>query len=99
MRISDWSSDVCSSDLMVATTRHRPFGIGQLIVWKWAAHGVNMDAGREGGKPSSRVDRHSRRRQVGAEPGVDRTTTSIVAMSVAGHIRGKLEAKIGRAHV
>src|SRR3546814_7179322 len=24
MRISDWSSDVCSSDLAIRTTRHRP---------------------------------------------------------------------------
>src|SRR3546814_9212612 len=32
MRISDWSSDVCSSDLAVAG-RHRPLQIGQRPLW------------------------------------------------------------------
>src|SRR3546814_8802619 len=32
MRISDWSSDVCSSDLPVGEFRHRPLQAHQLLV-------------------------------------------------------------------
>src|SRR3546814_3058848 len=40
MRISDWSSDVCSSDLLRHHARINPVGEVDLVVGKQGAHGI-----------------------------------------------------------
>src|SRR3546814_5981158 len=45
MRISDWSSDVCSSDLMavdIATNRHQGVAMGQQVTGQDFGHGERL---------------------------------------------------------
>src|SRR3546814_17670266 len=47
MRISDWSSDVCSSDLIVHEGQHVAFDVEILVVLLVEAHALDVLAGAE----------------------------------------------------
>src|SRR3546814_6768072 len=62
MRISDWSSDVCSSDLRIKTRALRgwaTYGTGQDAPWTFTVHGTLVDSAnrnRDGATPLNRTD-------------------------------------------
>src|SRR3546814_3498248 len=84
MRISDWSSDVCSSDLEV---------IDQRLV----GEGDRGDFGRQGKHDVEIADREQVG-LAGLEPGARRGALALGAMPVAATVVGD-PPKIGRAHV
>src|SRR3546814_14906845 len=63
MRISDWSSDVCSSDLAAAPgrrSRHLPVGARRRRAALRAEAGARADPHRRGGRPARRRARTGR---------------------------------------
>src|SRR3546814_15168086 len=57
MRISDWSSDVCSSDLQPG---HRKLAPGSKWLWRNQADRDQQDQGRACRQSPRRVQRHAR---------------------------------------
>src|SRR3546814_1331233 len=82
MRISDWSSDVCSSDLLIwrgnvldigyAQDDHTALRPGSGATWRWGAHRVC----RSSTKTSKRFDR-SGRPALPKVSGLDRKSTRL----------------------
>src|SRR3546814_8592103 len=64
MRISDWSSDVCSSDLAFVRRKRLPIGDGRLPFRALGGHGAafqigeGLFVGREQAGSRARLDRH-----------------------------------------
>src|SRR3546814_1635003 len=67
MRISDWSSDVCSSDLIARAAEH-PHGLALVRRRRMAAQQDRRERGRQGEREDQRNDRRGRdrhREQIG----------------------------------
>src|SRR3546814_4491230 len=109
MRISDWSSDVCSSDLMgatgaIAVNPHRP-GASPLKpeqdltpVAKLANIPLVMIAGKSTGYASLK-DLIQKAKQHPGEPLIYGTPGQYTAQHLSGELVGEMAGKIGRAHV
>src|SRR3546814_5607988 len=109
MRISDWSSDVCSSDLLVYTSpvRDEEAGGSMLRVIKYVKRGYSIQVdslGRVIDRIVSAVD-EDRARDVGRSvviAGLLREVDPALivdGMEVTGDHEFRSPAKLGRAHV
>src|SRR3546814_9481468 len=103
MRISDWSSDVCSSDLIRVNVRfghgYQAFSPGKPVP-SWAGNYALMASG-VGELGQDELDRLTTGRRIGMQFNIDDDAFEMNAVTRAADLEDQLHllAEIGRAHV
>src|SRR3546814_18529347 len=95
MRISDWSSDVCSSDLRLQKVANWTIGLSLCAVAAIAAHatGVTPKIHEEYAQVVGRAGFQDKKVEVVGDDRIERITVSVIALAQ----KARTSAKLGRA--